>query len=58
MAANDCIAALASPIGDYEDAIIERVASRTEMDYIVTRRIARFGWNQAVQQFLEKPRIP
>ncbi|MCI5857720.1 MAG: PIN domain-containing protein [Agathobacter sp.] len=37
--ANDCIDALASPIGDYEDAIIEKVASRTEMDYIVTRNI-------------------
>lgn len=37
--ANDCIDALASLIGDYEDAIIEKVASRTEMDYIVTRNI-------------------
>ena len=32
--ANDCIDALASPISDYEDAVVERVASRTDMDYI------------------------
>lgn len=37
--ANDCIDALASPISDYEDAVVERVASRTDMDYIVTRKI-------------------
>ena len=37
--ANDCIDALASPISDYEDAVVERVASRTDLDYIVTRNI-------------------
>ena len=35
----DCIEALASQIKDYEDAVVERVASRKEMDYIVTRNI-------------------
>lgn len=33
----DCIEALASPISDYEDAVVERVAARKKMDYIVTR---------------------
>lgn len=33
----DCIEALASPISDYEDAVIEQVARRTRIDYIVTR---------------------
>ena len=37
--ANDCIDALASPISDYEDTVVERVESRTDMDYIVTRNI-------------------
>lgn len=35
----DCIEALASSITDYEDAVIEKVASRKDMDYIVTRNI-------------------
>lgn len=35
----DCVEALASQIKDYEDAVVERVASRKEMDYIVTRNI-------------------
>ena len=34
---NDCLEALASPISDYEDAVVEKVASRKELDYIVTR---------------------
>lgn len=33
---NDCIEALASPISDYEDAVVEKVASRVAIDYIVT----------------------
>lgn len=37
--ANDCMDALASEISDYEDAVIEKVASRKNMDYIVTRNI-------------------
>lgn len=35
----DCIEALASPINDYEDAVIEKVADRKDIDYIVTRNI-------------------
>lgn len=33
----DCINALASPISDYEDAVVERVARNAEIDYIITR---------------------
>lgn len=36
---NDCLEALASPISDYEDAVVEKVASRKGMDYIVTHNI-------------------
>lgn len=35
----DCMEAIASPIADYEDAVVEKVASRKNMDYIVTRNI-------------------
>lgn len=35
----DCVEALASQIKDYEDAVVERVAARKEMDYIITRNI-------------------
>lgn len=35
----DCVDALASPLSDYEDAVVERVAERACMDYIVTRNI-------------------
>ena len=38
----DCIDALASSIGDYEDAVVEKVAARQGMDYIVTRNIKDF----------------
>ena len=37
--ADDCMDALASAISDYEDAVVEKVASRKDMDYIVTRNI-------------------
>ena len=37
--ADDCMDALASSIRDYEDAVVEKVASRRLMDYIVTRNI-------------------
>ena len=37
--ADDCIDALASSINDYEDAVVEKVAHRNDMDYIVTRKI-------------------
>ena len=36
---NDCVEALGSPINDYEDAVMERIAARKNMDYIVTRNI-------------------
>lgn len=35
----DCVDALASPISDYEDAVVERVAIRADVDYIITRNI-------------------
>lgn len=35
----DCMEALASPVHDYEDAVVEKVASRKGMDYIVTRNM-------------------
>ena len=35
--AANCVEALASPISDYEDAVLEKVASSKEMNYIVTR---------------------
>lgn len=37
--ADDCIDALASSIHDYEEAVVENVAHRNDMDYIVTRNI-------------------
>ncbi len=37
--AEDCIEALVSSVNDYEDAVVEKVASRKNMDYIVTRNI-------------------
>ena len=40
----DCIDALASAVIDYEDAVIERVAAKADMDYIVTRN--RKGFQQ------------
>lgn len=39
---SDCVDALASPITDYEDAVVERVAANAEMDYIVTRNVKDF----------------
>ncbi len=36
---DECMDALASAISDYEDAVVEKVASRKDMDYIVTRNI-------------------
>lgn len=35
----DCIQALASSIKDYEDAVVEQVAKRCNVDFIVTRNI-------------------
>lgn len=39
---SDCVDALASPITDYEDAVVERVAANAEMDYFVTRNVKDF----------------
>lgn len=39
---SDCVDALASPITDYEDAVVARVAANAEMDYIVTRNVKDF----------------
>ena len=36
---DSCMDALASAIRDYEDAVVDKVASRKDMDYIVTRNI-------------------
>lgn len=36
---NDCVDALASSVSDYEDAVIERIAVKAEMDYIITRNV-------------------
>lgn len=38
----ECVDALGSPMEDYEDAVIERVAARAQMDYIVTRNVKDF----------------
>ncbi len=36
---DDCMDALASPVNDYEDAVVDKVASRKDMDYIIIRNI-------------------
>ncbi|MDE6603061.1 MAG: PIN domain-containing protein [Lachnospiraceae bacterium] len=35
----ECIDALASSISDYEDAVVERVSVKADMDYIITRNV-------------------
>lgn len=35
----ECVDALASAICDYEDAVIERVSARANIDYIITRNV-------------------
>lgn len=35
----ECIDALASSISDYEDAVVERVSVKANMDYIITRNV-------------------
>lgn len=46
----DCMEALASSVHDYEDAVVEKVASRKDMDYIVTRNIKDYqeGYTKAI----------
>lgn len=36
---SECIDALASSVSDYEDAVVERVSVKADMDYIVTRNV-------------------
>ena len=36
---DECVDALASPVNDYEDAIVERVSAKADMDYIITRNL-------------------
>ena len=35
----ECIYALASSVNDYEDAVVERVSVKADMDYIITRNV-------------------
>jgi len=35
----ECIDALASAISDYEDAVMERVSAKADIDYIITRNV-------------------
>lgn len=35
----ECIDALASAISDYEDAVVERVSAKADIDYIITRNV-------------------
>lgn len=35
----ECVDALASAISDYEDAIVERVSVKANIDYIITRNV-------------------
>lgn len=39
MSGPECIDALASSISDYEDAVVERVSVKADMDYIITRNV-------------------
>ena len=38
----ECIDALASSISDYEDAVVERVSVKADMDYIITRNVKEY----------------
>ena len=48
----ECIEALASAVIDYEDAVVERTALKTDMDYIITRNV------KDVQQGVVKAILP
>lgn len=39
VSAAECIDALASSVSDYEDAVVERVSVKSNMDYIITRNV-------------------
>lgn len=47
---DECMDALASAISDYEDAVVERTATRAGMDYIITRNVKdyRHGMVKAI----------
>lgn len=47
----DCLEAIISPVVDYEDAVVEKVAYRKDMDYIVTRNIKDYQ-NGSVEAIL------
>lgn len=38
----ECVDALASPVNDYEDAVVERVSAKANMDYIITRNVKNY----------------
>lgn len=46
----ECVDALASPVNDYEDAVVERVSAKADMDYIITRNVKdyRHGMVKAI----------
>lgn len=35
----ECVDALASAVSDYEDAVVERVSVKADIDYIITRNV-------------------
>ncbi len=41
---DECVAALASSVSDYEDAVVERTAVNAEMDYIITRNVKDYQY--------------
>lgn len=43
----DCIDALASAVTDYEDAVVDKVAAKAGLDYIVTRNVKDFQYGEA-----------
>ncbi len=42
----DCIDALASAVADYEDAVAESAATKSNLDYIVTRNVKDFQYGE------------
>ncbi|MBD5465010.1 MAG: PIN domain-containing protein [Lachnospiraceae bacterium] len=36
---DECVDALASAVSDYEDAVVERVSVKADIDYIITRNV-------------------
>lgn len=50
VSAAECIDALASSVSDYEDAVVERVSVKADMDYIITRNVKDYqdGMSKAI----------